>query len=140
MVTLSHSSAQNPRLVQVFLNSHLCLLHFANFIFSMENPFELILEKLDRIEKAIAALNTTNPIQVNNTPMDVKDLSAYLKLSISAIYKLTSTSEIPHYKSGKRLYFKKEDIDEWIFSHRIKTRDDIEKEAMEYIRKNPRRF
>lgn len=106
----------------------------------MENPFELILERLDRIEKAIAAINTTNPIQINNTPMDVKDLSAYLKLSISAIYKLTSTSEIPHYKSGKRLYFKKEDIDEWIFSHRIKTRDDIDKEAMEYIRKNPRRF
>ena len=106
----------------------------------MENPFELILERLDRIEKAIASLNTTNPIQVNNTPMDVKDLSVYLKLSISAIYKLTSTSEIPHYKSGKRLYFKKEDIDEWIFSNRIKTRDDIEKGAMEYIRKNPRRF
>ncbi len=106
----------------------------------MENPFELILERLDRIEKAITSLNTTNPIQVNNTPMDVKDLSVYLKLSISAIYKLTSTSEIPHYKSGKRLYFKKEDIDEWIFSNRIKTRDDIDKEAMEYIRKNPRRF
>lgn len=106
----------------------------------MENPFEIILEKLDRIEKAISAINTTNPIQINNPPMDVKILSVYLKLSISAIYKLTSTSEIPHYKSGKRLYFKKEDIDEWIFSHRIKTRDDIEKEAMEYIRKNPRRF
>ena len=27
---LSHSTAQNPRLVQVFLNSNLCLLHFAN--------------------------------------------------------------------------------------------------------------
>ena len=105
----------------------------------MENPFELILERLDRIEKAIASLNSTNPIQVNNAPMDVKDLSEYLKLSVSAIYKLTSTSEIPHYKSGKRLYFKKEDINEWIFSRRIKTNDDIEKEAMEYIRRNPRR-
>ncbi len=106
----------------------------------MENPFELILERLDRIEKAIASLNTTNPIQVNNAPMDVKDLSEYLKLSVSAIYKLTSTSEIPHYKSGKRLYFKKKEIDEWIFSKRIKTRDDIENEAMEYLRKNPRKF
>ena len=27
---LTHSSAQNPHLVQVFLNSHLCLLHFIN--------------------------------------------------------------------------------------------------------------
>jgi hypothetical protein len=39
----------------------------------MENPFELILERLDRIEKAIAAINTTNPIQINNAPMDIKD-------------------------------------------------------------------
>jgi hypothetical protein len=31
-ILLSHSAAQKPRLVQVFLNSHLCLLHFVNFI------------------------------------------------------------------------------------------------------------
>ena len=105
----------------------------------MENPFEIILERLDRIEKAIEKLNTTGPVAAANTPMDIKDLAEYLKMSVSAIYKLTSSSEIPHYKSGKRLYFKKEDINEWIFSRRIKTNDDIEKEAMEYIRRNPRR-
>ena len=71
----------------------------------MENPFELILEKLDRIEKAIANLKTTNPIQVNNAPMNIKDLSEYLKLSVSAIYTLTSTSEIPHYKKYIRIVF-----------------------------------
>jgi excisionase family DNA binding protein len=104
----------------------------------MENPFELILEKLDRIEKAIAKLNTSVPIVEVNHPMDIKELSAYLKNSRSAIYKMTSSNDIPHYKSGKRLYFKKSEIDEWVFSNRIKTNDDIEKEAMEYIRKNRR--
>ncbi len=63
----------------------------------MENPFELILERLDRIEKAIEAINTIIQIQINNTTVDIKDLSEYLKLSVSAIYKLTSTSEISHY-------------------------------------------
>jgi excisionase family DNA binding protein len=101
----------------------------------MENPFELILERLDRIEKAINSINIPTPIQVNKAPMGVKELSEYLKLSNSAIYKLTSSSQIPHYKGGKRLYFKKEDIDEWIFSNRIKTINDIEKEAMAYIAK-----
>lgn len=104
----------------------------------MENPFELILEKLDKIEKAIAKLNTSVPIVGVNHPMDIKELSAYLKISKSAIYKMTSSNDIPHYKSGKRLYFKKSEIDEWVFSNRIKTNDDIEKEAMEYIRKNRR--
>jgi hypothetical protein len=57
VITLSHSDAQNPRLVQVFLNSHLCLLHLNNLILTMENPFELNLARLDRIEKAIHNLN-----------------------------------------------------------------------------------
>lgn len=106
----------------------------------MENPFELILERLDRIEKAITKLNVSTPIAEVNHPMDIKELSTYLKNSKSAIYKMTASNDIPHYKSGKRLYFKKSEIDEWIFSNKIKTNDDIEKEAMEYIRKNPRQF
>lgn len=106
----------------------------------MENPFELILAKLDRIENAIANLKITNPVPTMSAPMNVGEVSEYLKISVSSIYKLTSSSEIPHYKSGKKLYFKKDEIDEWVFSNRIKTKDDIEKEAMEYIRKKPRRF
>lgn len=39
----------------------------------MENPFELILEKLNGIEKAIAKLNTSEPIVTANYPMDIKD-------------------------------------------------------------------
>ena len=49
---------------------------------------------------------------------------------------MTSSNNIPHYKSGRRLYFKKSEIDEWIFSKKIKTNDDIKKEAMKYIHKN----
>ena len=102
----------------------------------MENPFELILEKLDRIEKAIAKLNTSVPIVEVNHPMDIKELSTYVKMSRSSIYKMTSLNDIPHYKSGRKLYFKKHEIDEWIFSNRIKTNDDIKKEALKYINKN----
>ena len=106
----------------------------------MENPFELILERLDSIEKAIQNLNRIEPKAPVNELLDAVQVASYLKVTKSAIYKLTSTSEIPHYKNGKKLYFKKSDIDEWIFSKRIKTHNDIEKEAMEYLRKNPRRF
>jgi excisionase family DNA binding protein len=106
----------------------------------MENPFELILAKLDRIENAIVNLKITNQVPTMSAPMNVGEVSEYLKISVSSIYKLTSSSQIPHYKCGKKLYFKKDEIDEWIFSNRIKTKDDIEKEAMEYIRKKPRRF
>ena len=52
---------------------------------------------------------------------------------------LTSPAAIPHYKLGKKLFFKKEEIDEWIYANKVKTRQDIENEANEYIarKRNP---
>ena len=126
-------------LVQVFPASIICLLHFVNFILSKENPFETILERLDRIEKAISNLKTENSIVAESKPMNLKEVVAYMGTSTSAIYKLTSTAEIPHYKLGKKLFFKKEEIDEWIYANKVKTRQDIENEANEYIarKRNP---
>ena len=105
----------------------------------MENPFELIMERLDRIEKAISNLKRENAIVTESKPMNLKEVVAYMGTSTSAIYKLTSTSEIPHYKLGKKLYFKKEEIDEWMYANKVKTRQDIENEANEYIsrKRNP---
>ena len=105
----------------------------------MENPFELIMERLDRIEKAISNLKTENSIVAESKPMNLKEVVAYMGTSSSAIYKLTSIAEIPHYKLGKKLFFKKEEIDEWIYANKVKTRQDIENEANEYIarKRNP---
>jgi excisionase family DNA binding protein len=105
----------------------------------MENPFGIILERLDRIEKAIDKLNSGGSIAQLNDPMNIKKLAAYLKMSPSAIYKFTSTGTIPHYKNGKRLFFKREKINEWKFTTKINTGYDIEREATEYIQKNPRK-
>ena len=106
----------------------------------MENPFELILERLDRIEKAIQNLNHISDIPDVNQIMNISEVAKYIKVAKTSIYGMTHRNTIPHYKNGKKLYFKKSDIDEWIFSKRIKTRNDIQEEAMEYIRKNPRHF
>ena len=106
----------------------------------MENPFELILERLDRIEKALEKLNAITPVTIDDSLMDINEIAAYLKMAVPSIYGLTHRNSIPHFKIGKKLYFRKDEINKWIFSKRIKTRNDIEEEAMEYIRKNPRRF
>lgn len=105
----------------------------------MENPFEIILERLDRIEKAINKLSANGPLANINDQMDVKYLAAYLKISASTIYKFTSTRSIPYYKNGKRLFFKREEINDWIFTTKINSSYEIEKEATEYIRKHPRK-
>ena len=106
----------------------------------MENPFEIILERLDRIEKIIENLSANGPLAHTNEPMDIKALSAYIKTSPSAIYKFTSQGSIPHYKNGKRLYFKREEFNEWIFTTKVKTEYDIDKATNEYIRNHPRKY
>jgi excisionase family DNA binding protein len=46
--------------------------------------------------------------------LGIEELSKYMKLSKSSIYKLTMGNKIPHIKTGKKLLFKKEAIDQWL--------------------------
>ena len=54
--------------------------------------------------------------------LDLVGAIAYLKCSKSKLYKLTSRKEIPHSNpTGKKLYFIKQDLDNWILSSRVNT-------------------
>lgn len=70
------------------------------------------------------------------TIFTVNELSDYLGLTPSYIRKMTSNKEIPHYKpSGKKLYFRREEIDEWVLSARVSTAEEIRSEARGRLRK-----
>ena len=47
---------------------------------------------------------------MENTYMKVQEASEFLRTSISSIYKMTMNSTIPHYKVGRSLRFKKEEL------------------------------
>lgn len=100
----------------------------------MENPFEIILEKLNSIENAIEKLNT-----VSNTDddfMNIEEASSFLGFTKSSIYGMTHERKIPHFKVGKRLYFKKADIVNWITSTKITTKQELNERADIYLSKN----
>jgi excisionase family DNA binding protein len=51
----------------------------------------------------------------------------YSALSVSYLYKLTSTQQIPHFKPrGKIIYFDRSELDEWLRQNRVKTTAEIE--------------
>ena len=53
-------------------------------------------------------------------PLTFKEARDYLGFSSSYLYKLTSLQLIPHYKpSGKVIFFSKEELRAWVYSHRI---------------------
>lgn len=61
----------------------------------------------------------------------------FLALSDSALYKKTSRREIPHYKpSGKIIYFKKSELQEWMLANRIASVEELSGEALSIFSKD----
>jgi excisionase family DNA binding protein len=106
----------------------------------MENPFELILDKLNTIENLLRIVKKDDKITVPIAEVfNLNQAAEYVSLSKSAIYKKTSERNIPHFKKGKKLYFKRIELDEWLTENKISTHAEIEKEADNYIRRKGRR-
>lgn len=57
----------------------------------------------------------------------LKEAAAYIGLPVSSLYKMTSKKSIPFYTpTGKKIYFKKSELDDWMNSSRVATNDEIE--------------
>lgn len=88
-----------------------------------------IIERLDRLEKLIEtqAIFTKEVLNFN-------EACRYLELSHSHLYKLTSSASVPYYKpNGKKLYFKREELDEWLLRNRSETQEEIDRKAADYL-------
>lgn len=68
--------------------------------------------------------------------LTIDQAAEFLCLSKSTIYKMTAERTIPHFKLSKRVYFKPQDLEEWVSNYKIKTVQEIEREADVYLRKN----
>ena len=61
----------------------------------------------------------------------------YLGRSASSMYKLTSGKLIPHYvPSGKLIYFKRAELDEWVLHNKRSSLEEIQHES-ERFQVNP---
>ena len=50
--------------------------------------------------------------------LNVKESADFLNLAVQTIYTFTSQGKIPHFKKGKRLYFHRSELLEWLTSGR----------------------
>jgi len=66
--------------------------------------------------------------------LTIKEAAEYLGISASTMYKHSMSCIIPKYKpNGGRVYLKVEDLDNYISSSRIMSRQEVEDEAEKYI-------
>ena len=82
-------------------------------------------EQLDRIEKLVRV--------GAKEVLNVEEASLMLRVSKSRVYHLVSSREIPHYKNGKNVLFKKSEIEEWLLRDRIPTNNEIDSKAATYV-------
>jgi len=90
-------------------------------------------EKLSKIESLYQQ-------QALSEVLSFKEACKYLNLSASYLYKLTSLRRIPHYKpNGKKIYFKRSDLQDWLLSNRVKTDAELQQQAEEILNKKNRK-
>lgn len=95
----------------------------------MENPFELIYEKLDSIEKQLNSHISKEILIKDETVykefLTIDEAAVFVCQSKSSIYKKTMDWVIPHYKVGKKLLFKRSELIEWIENYRVKGKNQL---------------
>ena len=72
--------------------------------------------------------------------LTIAQASELLNLAKPTIYTLTHKSEIPFIKKGKKLYFKRADLIEWLNTGRRRTKFEIEREAQKFSIGNRKTF
>ena len=75
----------------------------------MENPFELILERLERIEIAIEKLNAP-PENNDDILLSRLETSKLLKINLTSLWKHTKSGKLKSYGIGNRVFYKKEEV------------------------------
>jgi excisionase family DNA binding protein len=95
----------------------------------------LLFDKLDTIEKLLASVNTNT---VKPIPQDeflsVQEAASFLKLAVPTIHTMVSRAEIPANKAGKKLYFSKDELTDWIKQGRKKTAKELQADADNYLK------
>ena len=112
---------------------------FAFKVRKMDNPFEIIITRLKHIEDMLSKLNIAkdstqlSPAKSTSDFLTVSQSALYLSVSRATIYRYTAERIIPHFKSGKRLYFKRSDLEAWVTAHRVSSNEEISEEVENYL-------
>ncbi|MFD2999296.1 helix-turn-helix domain-containing protein [Pontibacter toksunensis] len=93
----------------------------------------LLHEKLNQIERLLLERQEQ---QKTDEIFDTAQAAAFLNVSVATMYTKVCNQELPVNKRGKRLYFYKSELEEWIKGGRKRTSDELRLEAQEHINKD----
>lgn len=90
----------------------------------MTSIVQQIMQRLDRIEQSLMC---AKPV------LDLDGAAIYTGYSRAHLYRLVGKRELPYYKKGYKLYFKKDELEQWMMENKIQSKSEIECNAATYI-------
>lgn len=93
--------------------------------------FTRLFSKVENIERLLQ--QKAEPQPEADKHLTIQQAAEFLTLSVPTIYGLVSKAQLPVSKRGKRLYFSKQELTEWIKAGRKKTVSEIEVAAQKHI-------
>lgn len=103
----------------------------------LPKAFSELFDKVNSIEQLLRSEGQKEPIEQDRL-FTIQETADFLSLAVPTIYGLVSRNEIPYSKKGKRLYFSRLELMDWVKSGRSKTRAEIAAEADDYLAKRKR--
>lgn len=107
--------------------------YMKNLIYSLPETIKLEVSKNDLVEFARELVKELYPNQPEPSTeaeiVDVLEAAQITGLARQTIYALTSRRGIPHFKRGKKLWFRRSELLGWMLDNKRKTVDELQKEA-----------
>lgn len=98
----------------------------------MTNPFDEIDARLSNIENLILSLkhnsHALHSAEKQEQFLTIQQAAAFLCLTVPTIYSKVSKRELPYMKQGKRLYFAKSELSQYLKAGKKKTSEELEAE------------
>lgn len=93
-------------------------------------------QKLENIEKLLLSqTNKDNPKETEDKLLNVEEAAKFLHLAVPTIRSKASRKELPFMKRGKLLYFSQKELTDYLKKGKVKSNDEIEAEADNYLSK-----
>lgn len=87
-------------------------------------------------KKKVVNMATENALFCKKEVLTSEEAARYMGISKSYLYKLTMGQKIPHFKPmGKMCYFNRVELEQWLQSNRVATKEEIINKANNYLMK-----
>lgn len=101
-------------------------------ILTTQNELENLIQ--NSVRQALSEQNE-KPIENKDAILSIDEAGNFLRLAKQTLYGFTSKNEIPFFKKGKKLYFRKAELEQWLLDGKQKTLQEIQAEVIKDIHK-----